>query len=155
MSTIDVSKLEKLSVAERQAIKEQISAREEQLSNIDKLHASGQNGTAEMKEDIVKKKEILARDEALIANGPTKDRIVARMKEIERIIVPAMPSKEEMWHKLGTDESNRAIQKNVRFHAKYSALCREWQILAKRLEPDDPWAQNLDSIRQDKISGGV
>lgn len=152
MATIDVSKLEKLSVAERQAMKEQIAAQEEQLSNVDKLSASGQNGTAEMTADIAKKKEILAKDETLIARGQTKDQIVARMKAIEHVIRPLMPTKEEMWHKLGTEESNRAIQKNIKFQAKYAHLCREWQILAKRLEPDDPWAQNLDSIRMDKLT---
>jgi hypothetical protein len=152
MSTIDTSKLEKLSVAERQAIKEQIAAQEEQLNNVDKLSASGQNGTAEMTADIAKKRELLEKDESLIAKGRMKDEIAARMKAIEHVIRPVMPTKEEMWHKLGTDESNRAIQKNIKFQAKYGHLCREWQVLAKRLEPDDPWAQNLDSIRMDKLT---
>lgn len=150
MSTIDASKMEKLSVAEREALKHQIALQEEQLENPDKLMASGQNGTAEMKADINKKKELLAKDDSLRASNHDKDKIVARMKEIERIIVPEMPTMNEMWAKSGTAESDKAVQKNLRFHSKYGHLAREWQILSKRLEPDDPWAQSLDSIRPER-----
>ena len=150
MSVINPEKLEKLSVAERQALKEQIAASEEQLDNPEGLSASGQNGVAEMKSDVMKKKLVLERDESLRAQGTEKDRLAARLKEIEARILPDMPSMSEMWAKPGSIEADRAVRKNMAFHAKHGELVREWQNLKKRLEPDDPWAQNLDSIRPEK-----
>lgn len=150
MSVIEPAKLEKLSVAEREALKEQVSRQEEQLQNPEGLHASGQNGVDEMKADIAKKKAVLAKDEQLIAKGPEKDRIAARIKELERSFLPDMPTRNEMWAKSGTEEGDRAVQKNIRFHRLHDKEVFEWQNLKKRLEPDDPWAQSLDSIRPNR-----
>jgi len=151
MSTVDPNKLvDKLSVAERMAVEQQIKDQEEQLANPEGLKASGQNGVAEMKADIARKKEVLAKDEALIAKGPEKDALVARIKELENQFLKDMPTKNEMWAKTGTEESDRAVQKNLRFHRLHDAKLFEWQNLKKRLEPHDPWAQSLDSIRPDK-----
>lgn len=150
MSVIDPSKVEKLSVDERYAINEQIASQEEQLSNPEKLSTSGQNATSEMKENVDKKKLLLQKDDALIARGIDKDRLFARLKEIQSILIPNMPSKNEMWAKAGTEESDRAVKKNLLFRSKYGSLASEWQNIKKRLEPDDPWAQSLDSIRPER-----
>lgn len=151
MSTVDPNKLkEKLSVAERVAVEQQILDQEEQLANPEGLKASGQNGVAEMKADIAKKKELLEKDSSLIAVGVEKDRIVARLKELQAAFLPDMPTRNEMWAKPGTEESDRAVQKNLRFHRLHDAKLFEWQNLKKRLEPHDPWAQSLDSIRPDR-----
>lgn len=151
MSSIEPDKLkEKLSVAERAAVEQQIADQEEQLANPEGLTAQGRNGTAEMKADIAKKKSILEKDTSLIAVGSEKDRLVARIKELQATFLPDMPSRNEMWAKSGTEESDRAVQKNLRFHRLHDAKLFEWQNLKKRLEPSDPWAQSLDSIRPDK-----
>lgn len=151
MSTVEPEKLkDKLSVAERVAVEQQIKDQEEQLANPEGLQASGQNGVAEMKADIAKKKALLDKDESLIAVGSEKDRIVARIKELEAQFVKDMPTRNEMWAKAGTEESDRAVQKNIRFHRLHDAKLFEWQNLKKRLEPHDPWAQSLDSIRPEK-----
>jgi hypothetical protein len=151
MSTVDLGKVkDKLSVAERVAVEQQIADQEEQLANPEGLQASGQNGVAEMKADIAKKKEMLDRDSSLVAVGSEKDRIVARIKELQDAFLPDMPTKNEMWAKGGTEESDRAVQKNMRFHRLHDTKLFEWQNLKKRLEPHDPWAQSLDSIRPEK-----
>jgi hypothetical protein len=150
MSVIDPNKLQKLSVTEREAIKQQIASQEEQLDNPERLAISGQNATSEMKENVLKKKIILQKDDDLIARGTEKDRLFARLKEIELILIPNMPTKNQMWAKSGTEESDRAVQKNLLFRSKYGKLASEWQNIKKRLEPDDPWAQSLDSIRPEK-----
>jgi len=147
MAAIDVTKLEKLSVSQRDALKQQVETQEEQLKNPENLEAAGQNAISEMQTDIAKKRDLLERDDQLRAVSGEKDRMAARKKEIERIIVPEMPTHNEMWAKAGTEESDRAVQKNLRFTRKYATLVREWQILAKRLEPDDPWAQSIETIR--------
>lgn len=147
MAQINVEKLEKLSVAEREAIKQQVAAQEEQLKNPEDLQAAGQNGTTEMEADIKQKKALLEKDASLAATSVQKDDIVRCMKQLEDTFVKDMPTRNEMWAKSGTEESDRAVQKNLRFHAKHGKLVLEWQKLAKRLEPDDPWAQSLDSIR--------
>lgn len=147
MSVVDPAKLQKLSVAEREAMRLQIEAQEEQLRNPEGLQASGQNGVEEMKADIRKKKDVLAKDEDLIAKGTDKDKIAARIKQLEASFLPDMPTRNEMWAKSGTEEGDRAVQKNLRFHRLHAPKLQEWQTLKKRLEPDDPWAQSLDSIR--------
>ena len=147
MASIDTAKLEKMSVAERAAVEQQVKDQEEQLANPEKLAVSGQRGTSEMKVDIAKKKELLAKDEELIAKGNEKDSIVAELKQLEAIFLKDMPTKNEMWPKSGTVEADRAVQKNMRFHKLHGKLVLRWQILKKRLEPDDPWAQSLESIR--------
>lgn len=150
MSVIDPAKLEKLSVAEREALKQQVAAQEEQLNNPEGLHASGQNGVDQMKADIAKKKEVLAKDESLVPTGREKDRVAARVKELESLFLKDMPTRNEMWAKSGTEEGDRAVQKNLRFHRLHDKHLFEWQTLKKMLEPDDPWAQSLDSIRPDR-----
>lgn len=150
MSVIDPSKAEKMSVAERAALQQDINTREEQLSNPEDLKAANQNGVEEMKLDIAKKKEVLQRDEDLVARGAEKDRVQQRIKELEAEFVKDMPTRNEMWAKPGTEESDRAVQKNLRFHRLHDREVFEWQNLKKRLEPNDPWAQSLDSIRPDK-----
>lgn len=151
MSTVEPDKLkDKLSVAERTAVEQQIKDQEEQLANPEGLHASGQNGVAEMKADIAKKKLVLEKDESFIATGSEKDQIAARIKQLQDAFLPDMPTRNEMWTKTGTEESDRAVQKNMRFHRLHDAKLFEWQNLKKRLEPHDPWAQSLDSIRPDK-----
>lgn len=147
MSVVDPAKLEKLSVAEREALKEQVNRQKEQLENPERLQSSGQNGTEEMKADIRKKMEVLAKDDSLVAKGPEKDRFAARLKELQAKFLPDMPTRNEMWAKAGTEEGDRAVQKNMRFHRLHGKELAEWQSLKKRLEPDDPWAQSLDSIR--------
>jgi len=139
---------EKLGVADRLALEQDIERDEIQLRNPDQL-ALGRNlaGAGKMKQSILRKREILQRDDDLAAKGKAKDKLWARAKEIERIIKPDMPSKSEMWRKLGTAESTEATRKNVWFRQKHGHLLKELQDIRRRLEPEDSSASSLEYLR--------
>jgi hypothetical protein len=138
----------KMSEDDRKALQEQIAEDELILKNPDGLAAAdAMTGNREMKDSIRRKKEALGRDEDLIAKGEEKDRIHARIKEIETLIKPHMPTKNEMWKRMGTDESNDAVKKNMYFQSKFAREINELISLKRRLEPQDPLAGSLERIR--------
>lgn len=138
----------KMSDDDRKALEDQIKEDELVLANPDKLAAAaGVQGNREMRESIRRKKDALGRDEELIAKGDEKDRIHARIKELEAKLREHMPNKNEMWRRLGTDDSNSAVQKNLYFHQKFSREIHELINLKRRLEPNDPLAGSLERIR--------
>lgn len=138
----------KMSEEDRLALEEQIKEDELILANPDKIAAAEVYGNnAGMKQSIAKKKAALARDEELIAKGPEKDRIHARIKELETKLKPNMPTRNEMWKRLGTEESTLAVRKNRYFHEKFASEIQELINLKRRLEPNDPMAGSLERIR--------
>lgn len=138
----------KMSEEDRRAMEDQVREDELILANPDKIAAAEiVSGNRQMRDSIRRKKEALARDEDLIAKGPDKDRIHARIKEIEAKIKPDMPTKNEMWRRLGTDESNVAVKKNMYFQEKHGSLIQELISLKRRLEPSDPMAGSIERIR--------
>ncbi len=140
--------LRKMTVAERESLEQQVRESEDQLRNPDELAIGKElEGSSRMKSSIKKKRLALQRDEALIPKGAAKDRIYKEIKEIEEEITEHMPSQNEMWRPLGTHESQKAVQKNIRFHALFDHKLKRLQDLKRRLEPDDPEAGNLERIR--------
>ena len=142
---------EKLAVSDRESLEQEIERDETQLKNPDGL-AIGRNlaGAGKMKQNILRKREILQRDEDLVATGRSKDKLWARAKEIERILKQHIPSRSEMWRKTGTAASDEAIRKNVFFQTKYGALLKELQDIRRRLEPADPGAGSMEYLRPKK-----
>ncbi len=139
----------KMSEDDRKALEDQIKEDELILANPDKLAAAAAYDNSEMKSSIRRKKEILGRDEELIAKGPEKDRIYTRIKELEIKLRSHMPTKNEMWRRMGTDDSNDAVKKNMYFHRKFASEIHELASLKRRLEPNDPLAGSLERIRPD------
>lgn len=140
--------LRKMTVPERESLEQQIRDSEEQLRNPDELALAKElEGSSQMKSSIRKKKLALQRDQELIPKGVAKDKIYKEIQEIEREIKDHMPSHDEMWKPLGTYESQKAVQKNIRFHSLYDPKLRRLQDLKRRLEPEDPEAGNLERIR--------
>lgn len=138
----------KMSEEDRLALEEQIKDDELILANPDKLEAAEVFGNnKEMKQSVARKKLALARDEELIAIGPEKDRVYARIKELETKLKPNMPTRNEMWQKLGTEGSAAAVRKNRYFHEKFASEIQELISLKRRLEPYDPMAGSLERIR--------
>lgn len=142
---------EKLAVADREALEQEIERDEMQLKNPDQL-AIGRNlaGAGRMKQSILRKREILQRDENLVATGRAKDKLWSRAKEIERILRQHMPSRSEMWRKTGTAASDEAIRKNMHFQKTYGPLLKELQDIRRRLEPQDPGAGSMEYLRPKK-----
>lgn len=139
---------QKMSEEDRLALEEQIKEDQLIIANVDKL-ASGESASnnRDMKESIRKKQEALGRDEELYAKGDEKDRIYKRIKELTLIIQKHMPTKNEMWARLGTDASTDAVKKNQYFHQRFAKEIHELVNLKRRLEPGDPEAGSLERIR--------
>lgn len=137
----------KLSVAEVQVIQEQTSELEAIVGNRDGLQTSLQDSGA-VRRKLAKNKEILAKDEALRAKGRSKDAIAREMKQIEETIRRDRPSRAMMEARPGTPEFAKAVQANIAFQRKYGHLMIRLKDLKRRLDPDNPFAGNLESIRQ-------
>jgi hypothetical protein len=140
---------QKMSVDEVENLKKDIQEKEDIVKNVDGLSIDLET-KSHMQHQINRTKAILERDESLVAVGSEKDRIQKRIREIEEQIVKDRPTTDEMNIPLGTLESSRAVQKNIAFHKKHIQAEIELQNLRKRLEPSDPYAQNLEYARPDK-----
>ena len=139
---------QKLSEAERRSLQEQVGAAEEELRKRKEL--SGTPDLADVTEEIRNKKMILQHDDDLTPkSGNERDRMAKRASDIESILKKEMPTRNEMWPKHGSIEAQRALRHNVKFQAERGEMCREWQDIQKKLNPDDPYAASLETIRPD------
>lgn len=140
--------IQKMAVEERESLREEVKEREEILRNVDELdHTITDRGR--MESELRKKQEILDRDESLIARGREKDKIMREIKDIEERILKDRPTTNEMNLPLGTHESQKAVDKNIRFHRLHGTSLSRLQDLRKRLEPQDHRAHDLEYARPD------
>lgn len=139
---------QKLNEADRRALHGQIAQREDEIASAKDLNPDAD--VSAMKKEIDHKKMILQRDDDLTPkSGLATDRLAARAREIESVLKGKMPTKREMWPKPGTAEAQTAVRHNLKFQEQYDHLCKEWQDIQVKLNPDDPFAQSLESIRPD------
>lgn len=137
---------QKLAESDRRSLADQVMQREEEIRA--KKDMNPDADVSEMNREIEHKKMILQHDDDLTPkSGGQKDRLAARGKEIEGILIKEMPTKREMWPKPGSAESQQAVRHNMKFQDQRSDLCREWQDIQNKLNPDDPYAQSLELIR--------
>jgi hypothetical protein len=136
----------KMSEEDRKILEDQIKEDQLILANPDGLATEMQH-KGKVQESIQAKQKALAKDEDLIAKGEEKDRVYRRIKELETKLKQHMPSRNEMWQKLGTDGSTDAVKKNRYFHKTFAKEIQELVNLKRRLEPDDPNAGSLERIR--------
>lgn len=139
---------EKLTESDRRSLADQIARKEAEI--LDKKDMNPDADISDMKKDIEHKKMILQHDDDLTPkSGGQKDRLAARAEELASVLKQNMPTKREMWPKPGSTEAQQAIRHNLQFQDKYSEQCREWQDIQNKLNPDDPYAQSLETIRPD------
>ena len=139
---------QKLSESDRQSLENQIAEAEHELKSRKEL--SGTPDLSDVQAQIKQKKMILQHDDDLTPkSGTEKDRLASRAKAIEEILKKEMPTHNEMWPKHGSIEAQRALRHNQKFQAERGDLCREWQDIQKKLNPDDPYAASLETIRPD------
>jgi hypothetical protein len=139
---------QKLTESDRRSLAEQIARREEEI--LAKKDMNSDADVSEMKRDIEHKKMILQHDDDLTPKSDSqRDRLAMRAKEIADVLKEKMPTHREMWPKSGSVEASRAVRHNLQFQEKYGELCREWQDIQNKLNPDDPNAQSLELIRPD------
>jgi len=79
-----------------------------------------------------------------------KDKLAARKKELETIITDNMPTRNEMWKVPGKDgyRADMALDKHIKWEAKNRFAIQEWQDIARALEPENPNAANIETIRR-------
>jgi hypothetical protein len=139
---------QKLGESDRRSIAGQINQREEELRAKKDLNPDAD--VSDIQREIKDKKMILGHDDDLTPkSGNQRDRLSARAKEIETVLVKEMPTKREMWPKQGSSEAQQAVRHNLHFQEQRGDLCREWQDIQNKLNPDDPNAQSLELIRPD------
>jgi predicted RNase H-like nuclease (RuvC/YqgF family) len=136
----------KLSVEERQGIREQTQEFEAVLKNQDGL-ATGLQDRSSLVRAHRRNQFILQRDAALVAKGRKKDSIAREIKQLEEEIAKHRPTRTMMAAKPGTPEFDRAVKMNLEFQRKYTPMMFHLKDLKRRLEPDDPDADNLERIR--------
>jgi len=143
----------KLSVEERQSLRMEVEEKKAILENRDEgdfvSTSAGQSLVArdQMARDLRRKELLLQKDEELTARGAEKDRIYRRIKDLEAKLRPYMPSENEMWAKMGTQDSDNAVKKNLYFQKTFIRELLELKDLRRRLEADDPGAGNLEKMR--------
>jgi len=138
----------KLNESDRRSLSEQIAQREEEIRAKQDLNPDAD--VSEMRKEINDKKMILHHDDDLTPKSDgARDRLYARSKELEDILKRKMPTKREMWPKPGSSEAQQAVRHNLKFQEECDPLCREWQDIQNKLNPDDPSAQSLELIRPD------
>ena len=139
---------QKLAEPDRRSLGEQIATREEEIRAKKDLNPDAD--VSSMEKEIKDKKMILQHDDDLGPKSDTqRDRLHKRSKEIEEILKKEMPTKNEMWPKPGSSQAQRAVRHNLKFQEERGDLCREWQDIQNKLNPDDPNAQSLELIRPD------
>ncbi len=139
---------QKLAESDRRHLAQQVAQDEEAIRASNDLSSPGD--MSETKARINQNKMILGHDDDLTPKSENaRDRLAARAKEIQTILVKEMPTKREMWPKQGSSEAQQAVRHNLHFQEQRSDLCREWQDIQNKLNPDDPNAQSLELIRPD------
>jgi len=133
----------KMSFSDRQALMHDIEMSERSLK------ANKDENDPRVLKEIYRKRMLLAQDDEITFSGDQKDLAYKELKEIEDRIKPHMPTKNEMWPKNDITAKSQAVRHNLTFQEKYDKDVLRWQELKRRLEPENPHAQNLDLIRPD------
>lgn len=151
-------KIQKMTVDERRSIEEQIrehsdilEQREVPLAGTDTIVPVAQGRDLQSREKMDRQvrrgKFLLERDADLIARGRQKDDLWREKKELERELREHMPSQNEMWRKDGTTDMELAVRKNLEFHRRFGEKAQRWKDISRRLEPENPRADDMERIR--------
>jgi hypothetical protein len=145
----------KMSFSERQSLAYEVEMMERSVNQ----NLRGEKDDPKVLKQLYYKKMLLAKDDELTYSGNSKELAEKELKEIESVIVPKMPSKNEMWPKNDISLKAQALRHQQAFEAEFDnfkpnapatgGMVKRWQELKRRLEPDNPNAHNLDSIRPD------
>jgi hypothetical protein len=139
---------QKLAESDRRGLADQIARKENEIR--EKLDLNPDADVSEMTKDMNDKKMILHHDDDLTPKSDgQRDRLAARAKELQDYLGKKMPNKREMNARPGTTESAQAVRHNLKFQEECDPMCREYQDIQKKLNPDDPNAQSLELIRPD------
>ena len=140
--------IEKMGADEVAALAEQVKEQEEILDNADNLGSDYLQDKDNLRRNINRSKRILERDAQLVPATPEqRDAIRKEIKRLEELVVKEMPTVNEMNSQLGTREADMAVRKNLYFTKKHNGTLLRLKDLKRRLDPDDPYAGDLERIR--------
>lgn len=142
-------KFRKMHPSDREVIMEQANAMKEQLAIIKSRDVSAADVLDQgvLKRQLDQKERALEQDDKLIARGVQKDKLAREAAELESELRQAMCSRNELWVKSGTMDSEKAIAKQMAFERSHGEKARRWQEIQSRLEPDDPMNCSMERIR--------
>ena len=136
----------KMTFSEREGLRHEIEMAERSCHQ----NLKGEKDDPRVLRDLYRKKMLLAHDDELTFRGDSKDVALKEALDLEEEIKKEIPSKNEMWPKNDISAKSQAVRHNLHFQRpEMDAKVRRWQELKRRLEPDNPFAQNLDTIRPD------
>lgn len=143
----------KMTFQERESLRHEIELAERSMNQ-----DISQRDDPRAKKELYRKQMLLAHDDELTFSGNDRDLAYKELREIEALMVPKMATKNDMWPKNDISVKAQALRKHQAFEKEFDSpnsgmptggLVKRWQELKRRLEPDNPHAQNLDSIRPD------
>lgn len=153
MSNSLQEKFKKMHPNDRQVVEEQRNALKEQLEIIKNDQSGGVAQTldsAVLRRQLDKKERDLDQDEKLIAKGVQKDKLAREAKQLEEELRSEMCSRNELWQRSGTMDSEKAVAKQMAFEQKHGDKARRWQEIQSRLEPNDPMNCSMERIRPER-----
>lgn len=144
----------KMAVEDRENIKRELQADRALLDRTDDedsvaVSTGGDpEALASLKERVARKERALQVDEELVAKGRAKDKLRRERDELKAKIEPYMPTHREMNYRLGSQDSDNAIKKNLHFQRTFIHDLERIKAINRMLESDDPGAGNLELMRR-------
>ncbi len=144
----------KMAVVERQAIEREL---QEIIDDLSGRQQEGEGSRPDLMQEkgrlLSRKKAIeeqLNRDDDLKANsGAERDRLVGEIKELEHRIKNGLPTeREQAVRSVNSSDYERAVQKTVAHQRSRGNDIRKWQELKRRLEPDNPMADDVGLLQR-------
>jgi hypothetical protein len=110
------------------------------------------------RQEIKRYEKLLADRTAPSMDATQKNTMLRRVKYLEAKIKEGMPSKDEMMGKRHSDPDNinrkyqeaipKVVDQHIAWERTNGARIREWKYLKRVLEPENPHATNVESLRQ-------
>jgi len=144
------------SVAQIAEIKKDINYLENMLRADETNRRPKIQDKAEFKADIEKKKKVLVVHAPRKYRGASGNKAYARIKDLKKIIIDAMPKQKDYFQKYPKDgdvrehDFERTIQQQIAFQTdpKIKKAVQEYKYVMRRLEPDNPTISNIELLRR-------
>lgn len=112
----------------------------------------------EIRREIMRWRGELAKGTPPELDRETRDVLARRAKSLERLIVKEMPTRDEMMGQKARNvntgamtarvETERAVQKQMKWQLSQGKNVSEWQQIMRTLEPENPSAGNVERLRR-------
>jgi len=145
---------QKMGATERKAAEAELQRHMDDLAGKQQDHEGSRPELLQGKSAILIRKrqleEMLNKDDDLKANsGAERDRLAKQVKELEERIKKNLPSdREQSYRQQAGFDFEMAVRKTVFSQKTNGAEIRLWQQLKRRLEPDNPLADDVGLLQR-------